>query len=44
MEFLPSNNLGHADDLSCIIPRFCKPFKDMVIAALRAENEVKNVI
>ena len=44
MEFLPSHKLGHADSLSRIIPRFCESLEDTVIAALRAESEIKNML
>ena len=39
MEFVPSKKLGHADGLSRLIPKYCEPLEDSVIAALRTENE-----
>ena len=42
MEFLSSQKLSHADGLSRLIPEKSEPLEDMVIAALRAEIEVKN--
>ena len=32
------------DGLSRLIPKFNKPFKDTVIALLRPENKIKNVL
>lgn len=43
MEFLPSKKLSHADRLSRLTPRFCKPLEDAVIVAIRAENEINNI-
>ena len=39
IEFVPSKKLGHADGLSRLIPKYCEPLEDSVIAALRTENE-----
>ena len=44
MEFLPSSKLSHADGLSRLIPKQTEPLEDTVIAALRAETEVKNTL
>ena len=44
MEFLSSNKLGYADGLSRLIPRFCEPLEDTVIAVLRAKIKIKNVL
>ena len=41
---IPSKELGHADGLSSLIPKFNEPFEDTVIALLRSENEIKNVL
>lgn len=43
MEFLPSKKLSHADGLSKLIPKLCEPL-DTIIAAVRAENEIKNSV
>ena len=40
MEYLPSKELGHADGLYRLIPKFNKPFEDTVIASRRSENEI----
>ena len=39
MEFVPSKELGHADGLSRLIPKYCEPLEDSVIAALKTEND-----
>ena len=44
MEYIPSKELGHADGLFRLIPMFKKMFEDTVIASLRSENEIKNVL
>ena len=44
MGFLPSNKLAHADSLSCLIPRFCELLEKTVIATLRAESKIKNML
>lgn len=44
MEFLPSKKLSHVDGLSRLILKFCEPLEDTVIATIRAENEIKNVL
>ena len=43
MDYIPSKELGHADGLSRLIPKFNELFEDTVIASLRLENEIKNV-
>ena len=44
MKFLPSKKLGYADCLSKLIPKFSVPFEDTVIAALKEEKEVKDML
>ena len=44
MEFIPSKELGHSDDLFRFIPKFNESFEDTVIASLKSENVIKNVI
>ena len=43
MKFQPFKKLSHAERQSRLIPKFCKPLEDTVIAAIRAENEIKKV-
>lgn len=38
MEFLLSKRLGHADELSKLIPRLCDPLEESVTAALREKS------
>ena len=44
MEYIPSKEFGHVDRLSRFIPKFNEPFENTVIASLRSENEIKNVL
>ena len=44
MEVLPSKKFRHADGLSKLIPSFVESLQDTVIAALRAEKELKEVL
>ena len=44
MEFLPSKKLGHEDGFSRLIPKFLVTLKDTVIAAIKAEKEVKDML
>ena len=44
MEYIPSKELEHADGLPRLITKFTKPFEDTVIALLRLENEIKNIL
>ena len=44
MEILPSKKLSHADGLSRLIPKFSEPFEVSVMAAIKTENEIKNVL
>ena len=44
IEFIPSNELRHADGLSRLIPKFNEPLEDTVIALLRSKNVIKNVL
>ena len=44
MKFLPSKKLIHTDGLSCFILKFGEPLEDTVIAAIKTENEIKNVL
>ena len=40
VEYIPLKELGHADGLSTLIPKFNEPFEDTVIASLRSESEI----
>ena len=44
MEFLQSKRLGHADELSRLIPKPCKPLEETVLATLKLEIEIKSVL
>lgn len=44
MKFLPSKMLRHGDGLSKLVHKLCEPLEATVIAGLRAENEIKNVL
>ena len=44
MEFLPSRKLGHEGSFSRLIPKFSVPLEDAVIAALKSEKEVKDML
>ena len=44
MEYIPLKELEHVNGLSKLIPKFNKPIKDIVIALLRSENKIKNVL
>ena len=44
MEHIPLKDLGHADGLSRLIPKFNKSFEDTIIASLSLQNEMKNVL
>ena len=43
-EYLPSKRISHADGLSRLVPKYSEPFEDTIIAALRTECEIKNMI
>ena len=44
IEYLPSKQISHADGLSRLIPKYSEPFEDIIIAALRTDSEIKNMI
>ena len=44
IEYLPSNQISHADGLSRLVPKYSEPFEDTIIAALRTDCEIKNMI
>ena len=44
IEYLPSKQISHADGLSRLVPKYSKPFEDTIIAALRTDCEIKNMI
>ena len=44
LEYLPSRQIGHADGLSKLVPSQSEPQKDSVIASLRTDSEIKNMI
>ena len=44
MEFLPSQKISHADGLSRLIPKMREPLEDTVIASLRTERDINNVL
>ena len=44
IEFLTSENICHADSLSWLIPQNTKVFEDSIIATLRTNCEIKNMI
>ncbi len=41
IEYIPSRELGHTNELSRLIHKFNEPFEDTVIESLRSENEIK---
>ena len=43
-EYLPSEQISHADELSRLIPKYSEPFEDTIISALRTNCEIKNMI
>ena len=44
LERLPSIQIGHADGLSRLIPSQSEPLEDSVIASLRTDCEIKNMM
>ena len=44
IEYLPSKQISHADGLSRLVPKYSEPFVDTIIAALRTDCEIKNMI
>ena len=44
IEYLPSNQISHADGLPKLVPKYSEPFEDTIIAALRTDCEIKNMI
>ena len=44
IEFLTSKNICHADSLSRLIPKNTEVFEDSIIATLRTDCEIKNMI
>ena len=44
LEYLPSRQIGHADGLSRLVPSQREPLEDSVIASLRTDSEVKNMM
>ena len=43
-KYLPSRQIGHADGLSRLIPSQSEPLEDSVIASLRTDSEIKNMM
>ena len=44
IEYLPSKQISHADGLSRLVPKYSEPFEDKIIASLRTDCEIKNMI
>ena len=44
IEYLPSKQISHADGQSRLVPKYSEPFEDTIIAALRTDCEIKNMI
>ena len=44
IEYLPSKQISHADGLSRLVPKYSEPFEGTIIAALRTDCEIKNMI
>ena len=44
IEYLPSKQISHSDGISRLVPKYSEPFKDTIIAALRTDCEIKNMI
>ena len=44
IEYLPSKQINHADGLSKLVPKYSEPFEDSIVAALRTDCEIKNMI
>ena len=44
IDYLPSKQISHADGLSRLVPKYSEPFGDTIIAVLRTDYEIKNMI
>ena len=44
IEYFPSKQISHADELSRLVPKYSEPFEDTITAALRTDCEIKNMI
>ena len=44
IEYLPSKQISHADGLSRLVPKYSESFEDTLIAVLRTDCEIKNMI
>ena len=44
IEYLPSKQINHVDGLSRLVPKYSEPFEDTIIAVLRTDCEIKNMI
>ena len=44
IEYLLSKQIIHADGLSRLVAKYSEPFEDTIIAALRTDCEIKNMI
>ena len=44
IEYLLSKQISHADGLSRLVPKYSEPIEDTIIAALRTDCEIKNMI
>ena len=44
MEYVPSKKLGHADELSRLIPKCMETLEETVIAVLRDESELSGLL
>ena len=44
LEYLPSRQIGHADGLSRLVPSQSESLEDSVIASLRTDSEMKNMM
>ena len=44
IKYLQSKQISHADWLSRLVPKYSEPFEDTIIAALRTDCEIKNMI
>ena len=44
IKYLPLKQISHADGLSRLVPKYSEPFEDTIIAVLRTDCEIKNMI
>ena len=44
IEYLPSKHISHADGLSRLVPKYSELFEGTIVAALRTDCEIKNMI